>query len=61
VSYTLLLQPIPTIAYSAILTHEPITPALFIGAAVILLGVYVGAFSRSRPGVVPEGAAGSSA
>jgi len=60
VSYTLLLQPIPAIVYSAILTHEPITPALFIGAAIILLGVYVGAFSRSRPGVLPDGA-GSSA
>ncbi|HEX5038685.1 MAG TPA: DMT family transporter [Candidatus Limnocylindria bacterium] len=48
VSYTLLLQPLATIAYSAILTHEPITPALFVGAAVVLVGVYVGAFSSGR-------------
>jgi drug/metabolite transporter (DMT)-like permease len=46
VSYVLLLQPVVTIVYSAILTHEPITPALFIGGAVILLGVYIGAFAR---------------
>lgn len=49
VSYVLLLQPLATIAYSAVLTGEPITPALFIGAAVILAGVYIGAFARPRP------------
>ena len=54
VSYTLLLQPLATIAYSAILTHEPITPALFVGAAIILVGVYVGAFSTPRPEPVSE-------
>jgi drug/metabolite transporter (DMT)-like permease len=55
VSYVLLLQPLPTLVYSAILTHEPITPALFIGGAIMLLGVYVGAFTRSRePVAVPE-------
>lgn len=48
VSYVLLVQPLATIAYSAILTQEPITPALFIGAAIILLGVYVGAFAPRR-------------
>jgi len=48
VSYTLLLQPLATIAYSAVLRHEPITPALFVGAAIILVGVYVGAFTASR-------------
>jgi drug/metabolite transporter (DMT)-like permease len=48
VSYTLLLQPLATIVYSAVLTHEPITPALFVGAAIILVGVYVGAFSTPR-------------
>jgi drug/metabolite transporter (DMT)-like permease len=46
VSYVLLLQPLATIAYSAILTGEPITPALFIGAAIILFGVYLGVFAR---------------
>jgi drug/metabolite transporter (DMT)-like permease len=49
VSYILLLQPVATIIYSAILTSEPITPALFIGAAIILLGVYIGVFTARRP------------
>lgn len=48
VSYALLLQPVPTILYSAVLRDEPITPALFIGGAIIILGVYVGAFGRRR-------------
>jgi len=60
-SYTLLLQPLPTIVYSAILTDEPITPTLFIGAAVIVLGVYIGAFARPREVAVGEDAAASSA
>lgn len=49
VSYILLVQPVATIAYSAVLTGEPITPALFIGAAIILGGVYLGAFAGRRP------------
>jgi drug/metabolite transporter (DMT)-like permease len=44
VSYVLLLQPVAAIVYSAILTHEPISPALFVGGAVVVLGVYIGAF-----------------
>jgi drug/metabolite transporter (DMT)-like permease len=59
VSYILLLQPLPTLVYSAILTQEPITPALFIGAAIMLLGVYIGAFARSREPVAAPEAAGS--
>lgn len=59
VSYTLLLQPLPTIIYSSILTHEPITPALFVGGAVILLGVYIGAFSKQAVTVVDDPAAAS--
>lgn len=47
-SYVLLLQPLAAIAYSAVLTAEPITPALFVAAAVILVGVYIGAFTRPR-------------
>lgn len=53
VSYTLLLQPIAAIAYSAILTHEAVTPSLFVGAAVVLIGVYVGTSTSS--GEVPSG------
>ena len=47
----LLCPPAPAAAhplYSAILTNEPITPALFIGGAIILIGVYIGAFAPSR-------------
>ena len=50
-SYILLLQPVATITYSALLTDEPITPALFVGAAIVLVGVYIGAFSRSSRGL----------
>jgi drug/metabolite transporter (DMT)-like permease len=50
VSYVLLLQPVATIAYSAILTHEPVTPVLFIGGAVVVLGVYIGAFGHDDGG-----------
>ena len=49
VSYVLLLQPLPTLVYSAILTNEPLTPALLLGGAIMLIGVYVGAFA-SAPG-----------
>ena len=50
VSYSLLLQPLPAIVYSAVLTGESITPALFVGGAIVLLGVYIGAFARGRGG-----------
>jgi len=58
-SYILLLQPLPTILYSAVLTNEPLTPALFVGGAIILLGVYIGAFATTRPTVPAEDPAGS--
>jgi drug/metabolite transporter (DMT)-like permease len=58
-SYILLLQPLPTIVYSAVLTQEPLTPALFVGAAIILFGVYIGAFATSRPPAPAEDPAGS--
>ena len=58
VSYILLLQPLPAVVYSALLTNEPITPALFIGGAIMLIGVYIGAFASSRePVPAPEPAA----
>jgi drug/metabolite transporter (DMT)-like permease len=59
VSYSLLLQPLPALLYSAILTGEPITLALFIGGAIILLGVYVGVFSQGREPATSVEAAGS--
>jgi drug/metabolite transporter (DMT)-like permease len=49
VSIEFLLIPIATVVYSAILTREPITPALLAGGGVILVGVYFGAYARSRP------------
>ena len=52
-SYTLLLMPIPTVVYSAILTGEPLTPALFLGGAVIILGVWIGAFARTEAAAAP--------
>lgn len=58
-SYILLLQPVPTLVYSALLTNEPLTPALFVGGAIILLGVYIGAFTTPRPPVPAEDPAGS--
>lgn len=61
VSYALLLQPLATIAYSAVLTGEPVTPALFVAAAIILVGVWVGAFTRPAATSVAAGeAAGAS-
>lgn len=58
-SYTLLLQPLPTLVYSALLTHEPLTPALLVGGAIILLGVYIGAFTTARPPVPADDPAGA--
>jgi len=58
-SYILLLQPLPTLVYSAVLTHEPLTPALLVGGAIMLLGVYIGAFATTRPPVHAEDPAGS--
>ena len=52
-SYTLLLMPIATVVYSAILTGEPLTPALFLGGAVIILGVWIGAFARTEATAAP--------
>jgi drug/metabolite transporter (DMT)-like permease len=57
VSYILLLQPLPTLVYSALLRGEPLTPALFVGGAIMLLGVYIGAFSPGRTGTTSEVAA----
>lgn len=53
-SYTLLLMPIATVIYSAVLIGEPLTPALFVGGAVIILGVWIGAFARTDAAPAPE-------
>jgi drug/metabolite transporter (DMT)-like permease len=49
VSYVTLLMPLVTVALAAVLTEERITPAFALGGAVILGGVYVGAFMKGRP------------
>ena len=46
-SYAVLLMPIVTIALGAILLAEPITVGLLGGAALIVAGVYLGAFAPS--------------
>ena len=50
VSYVTLLMPLVTVALAAVLTGERITPPFVLGSAVILGGVYVGAFLKYRPG-----------
>jgi drug/metabolite transporter (DMT)-like permease len=49
VSYVTLLMPLVTVALAAVLTQERITPSFVLGGAVILAGVYVGAFLKGRP------------
>jgi drug/metabolite transporter (DMT)-like permease len=52
VSYADLLLPLVTIGVAAILTGERVTPSFALGGAVILAGVYIGAFfqtERTRP------------
>lgn len=50
VSYVTLLMPLVTVGVAAILTGDSITPSFLVGSAVILGGVYVGAFLKGRPG-----------
>jgi drug/metabolite transporter (DMT)-like permease len=50
VSYMTLLLPLVTISAAAILTGEQVTLPVVVGGAVILAGVYVGAFMRIRRG-----------
>jgi drug/metabolite transporter (DMT)-like permease len=44
-SYTLLLMPLPAAVGGALLLGEPITVGLLAGGALIVLGVYLGAFA----------------
>ena len=57
VSYILLLQPLPTLVYSSLLRGEPLTLALIVGGAIMLLGVYIGALSPTRRSTTSEVAA----
>jgi len=47
-SYQFVLFPIVTIAVSAWLTKEPVTPPLVVGAVFVLLGVYIGGIARTE-------------
>jgi hypothetical protein len=42
-------MPLVTVSLAAVLTGERITPPFVLGGAVILGGVYVGAFLKIRP------------
>lgn len=53
VSYVTLLMPIVTVALAAMLTGEQITPPFLVGSAVVLGGVYVGAFLTIGPRRTP--------
>ncbi|MFN2419609.1 MAG: DMT family transporter [Candidatus Limnocylindria bacterium] len=47
VSFQFLLIPLATIPFSAVLTGEVITPLMLVGGAVVLSGVYIGAFAAT--------------
>jgi drug/metabolite transporter (DMT)-like permease len=49
VSFQAVLSPIVTVALSAWLLGEPLTGGLFLGGALVLVGVYAGAIGRARP------------
>lgn len=49
-SFEFLLIPLATIPFSALLTHEVITPSMLLGGAIILVGVYFGALAPVSAG-----------
>lgn len=53
VSYQAVLSPPVSIAFSAWLLNEPLTQGLFLGGALVIAGVYLGALRRNKP--TPEG------
>jgi len=53
-SYALLLMPLVAVVGAGILLGEPITPLFVLGATVVVLGVYVGAFSPSLSRPLPR-------
>lgn len=50
-SYAFVLNPLVTVMLAALITDEVISPLFLVGAAVVLLGVYLGAL---RPAAKPE-------
>lgn len=54
-SYGLVLMPFETVALSAWLAGEQLSPSLLLGGALVLFGVWVGALSgRPRPATAPS-------
>lgn len=49
VSYMTLLMPLVTLPAAALLLDEQVTPSFLVGGALVLAGVYVGAFMNIRP------------
>jgi drug/metabolite transporter (DMT)-like permease len=58
-SYQFLFVPIPAVIVSSLLDAEPLTPALFLGGLLVLVGSYLGLRAgrraRRRPGRTAEG------
>jgi drug/metabolite transporter (DMT)-like permease len=50
VSYVTLLMPLVTVPIAAVLISESVSAFFLVGAAISILGVYVGSFLRVRPG-----------
>jgi drug/metabolite transporter (DMT)-like permease len=50
-SYAFVLNPLVTVVLAALITDEVISPLFLVGAAVVLIGVYIGAL---RPAAKPE-------
>ena len=55
-SYQLVLMPFVTVALGAWLLGERVGSGLLVGGALVLIGVWVGAFSRSRPTGIEQAA-----
>jgi drug/metabolite transporter (DMT)-like permease len=52
-SYVMLLMPLVTVVAAALLAGESVSPAFLVGGALVLAGVYGGAFAAPR--VAPSG------
>lgn len=52
-SYVMLLMPLVTVVAAAVLTGETVTIVYFAGGALVLAGVYLGAFAPSLARLVP--------
>jgi drug/metabolite transporter (DMT)-like permease len=49
-SYSFLLLPLVSLALAAVLRGEPVRSGFLVGGALVLVGVYVGAFGTASPG-----------